>query len=155
MASANSAATKRPVARMSSRTATRPSAVAMCAGYSASAILWCSGGPVTKTKTTPAGTVVTRYAYANGRLAAALDAQGNVTQRYLYGAGGALVGVIDAAGHLSTVLTDAAGSVRDVIGPGGTTHTDCSACSAKFQVGMLLFPPSGVLPPPLPGLALP
>src|SRR5438445_2758519 len=48
---ANSAATKKPVARMSSRTATRPSAVAMCAGYSASAILWCSGGPVTKTKT--------------------------------------------------------------------------------------------------------
>src|SRR5207302_9454914 len=87
-----------------------------------------SGQQVEKDVWSPsAGTVVTRYAYANGRVAAALDAQGNVTQRYLYGAGGALVGVIDAAGHLSTVLTDAAGSVRDVIGPGGTTHTDYGA----------------------------
>jgi RHS repeat-associated protein len=87
-----------------------------------------SGQQVEKdTWTASSGTVVTRYAYANGRVAAVLDAQGNVTQRYLYGAGGVLVGVIDAAGNLSAVLTDATGSVRDVIGPGGTTHTDYGA----------------------------
>ncbi len=87
-----------------------------------------AGQLVEEDVTTPTGTTVTKFLWSGTQLYATLDGNGTITSRiFTVNGGNQLLGTSNTQGQLSLDLTDPLGSVRDVVGPAGTVHTDYSA----------------------------